>query len=90
VRFELALEKEREEPEEEEEVRILLVEDHVTVREALASAFEQEEAGLEVVGQAASLAEARQLFEGWTWWGSTWRWSTWGSRTAMGGFDQGA
>ena len=60
VRFEMALKKDDEEP--EEEVRILLVDDHAAVREALASAFEQQ-AGFEVVGQAASLAEARQMIE---------------------------
>jgi PAS domain S-box-containing protein len=58
VRFEMALTTEREEP--EGEVRILLVEDHAAVREALAAAFEQE-AGFEVVGQAASLSEAREM-----------------------------
>jgi DNA-binding NarL/FixJ family response regulator len=65
VRFELVLKKDRqEEPKEEEpeKVHILLVEDHATVREAIASAFEWE-AGFEVVGQAASLAEARQMLE---------------------------
>jgi PAS domain S-box-containing protein len=41
-------------------VRILLVEDHAAVREAVASAFEREP-GFEVVGQAASLAEARGM-----------------------------
>ena len=63
VSFELALKKERqEEPgEEEEEVRILLVDDHASIREALASTFEGE--GLEVVGQAGSLAEARRTLE---------------------------
>jgi PAS domain S-box-containing protein len=58
VRFEMALTTEREEP--EGEVRILLVEDHAAVREALAAAFEQE-AGFEVVGQAASLSGAREM-----------------------------
>jgi DNA-binding NarL/FixJ family response regulator/anti-sigma regulatory factor (Ser/Thr protein kinase) len=65
VRFELVLKKDRqEEPKEEEpeKVHILFVEDHATVREAIASAFERE-AGFEVVGQAASLAEARQMLE---------------------------
>jgi DNA-binding NarL/FixJ family response regulator len=42
----------------EEGVRILLVDDHAVMREALVSAFEQE-ADLEIVGQAGSLAEAR-------------------------------
>jgi DNA-binding NarL/FixJ family response regulator len=44
------------------EVRVLLVEDHASIREALASAFEQD-AGFEVVGQAGSLAEARRILE---------------------------
>jgi signal transduction histidine kinase len=43
--------------------RVLLVEDHATVREALAAAFERH-SDLEVVGQAASLAEARELLDG--------------------------
>jgi hypothetical protein len=52
IRSELALKKEPEvESEEEEEVRILLVEDHISIREALASSFEEEE-GCEVAGQA--------------------------------------
>lgn len=58
IRFEMALEKDREEP--EEEVRILLIEDHATVREAIASAFERE-VGFEIWGQAGSLAEARRM-----------------------------
>lgn len=45
---------------EEEEVRILLVEDHVSFREAAASVFEREP-GFEVAGQAGSLAEARKM-----------------------------
>jgi DNA-binding NarL/FixJ family response regulator len=67
VLFELALKKEPEEDleevelEEEEEVSILLVDDHASIREALASTFEGE--GFEVVGQAGSLAEARRLLE---------------------------
>jgi DNA-binding NarL/FixJ family response regulator len=44
-------------------VRVLLVEDHVAVREALAASFDGE-VGFEVAGQAASLAEARRLLEG--------------------------
>lgn len=60
VRLELSLDSYREQP--EKEVRVLLVEDHATVREAIASAFERE-AGFEVVGQAGSLAEARQMLE---------------------------
>ena len=42
-------------------VRVLLVEDHTSVRQAIASAFERE-AGFEVVG-AASLAEAREMLD---------------------------
>jgi DNA-binding NarL/FixJ family response regulator/signal transduction histidine kinase len=45
-----------------EQVRVLLVEDHTAVREAIASAFARD-AGFDVVGQAASLAEARELLE---------------------------
>jgi PAS domain S-box-containing protein len=60
LRFELALKKEREET-EEEEGRILLVDDHASIREALASTFEAE--GFEVVGQAGSLAETRRILE---------------------------
>jgi PAS domain S-box-containing protein len=41
-------------------VRVLLVEDHAAVRQALATTFEQED-DFEVVAQAGSLAEARQL-----------------------------
>ena len=63
VRFEMALEKDREEEPEEEAVRILLVEDHATVRDAVASSFEGE-AGFEVVAQAESLSEARGMLEG--------------------------
>ena len=61
VYFELDLKKESEEA-EEEKVRVLLVEDHVTVRDAIASSFERE-AGFEVVGRAASLAQARTILE---------------------------
>jgi PAS domain S-box-containing protein len=43
-----------------EEVRVLLVEDHASVRQAIAAAFERE-TGFEVVGQASSLAEARTM-----------------------------
>jgi DNA-binding NarL/FixJ family response regulator len=42
-------------------VRILLVDDHASIREALASTFEGE--GFRVVGQAGSLAEARTVLE---------------------------
>jgi PAS domain S-box-containing protein len=41
-------------------LRVLLVEDHASVRQAIASAFRRE-ADFEVVGEAASLAEAREL-----------------------------
>jgi PAS domain S-box-containing protein len=41
-------------------VRVLLVEDHAAVRQAIARAFDQED-DFEVVAQAGSLAEARQL-----------------------------
>jgi DNA-binding NarL/FixJ family response regulator len=47
----------------EGEVRILLVEHHTAVREAIAFAFERW-AGFEVVAQAASLSEARGMLEG--------------------------
>jgi DNA-binding NarL/FixJ family response regulator len=61
VRFELALTKVHEEESEEVEVRILLVDDQASIREALASTFEGE--GFKVVRQAGSLAEARQMLE---------------------------
>jgi DNA-binding NarL/FixJ family response regulator len=44
----------------DDDVRILLVDDHAAVREAVARAFQQE-SGFEIVGQAASLAEAREM-----------------------------
>jgi PAS domain S-box-containing protein len=59
VRFEMALREDGEEP-EQEAVRILLVDDHATIRDALSSTFEGEE-HFEVVGQAASMAEARGI-----------------------------
>lgn len=63
VRFELVLQRELEEAEqEEEEVHILLVDDHATIRDALAATFEQEE-GFEVVGQAGSMVEARRMLQ---------------------------
>jgi two-component system nitrate/nitrite response regulator NarL len=62
VRFELVLQRELEEAEQEEEVHILLVDDHATIRDALASNFEQEE-GFEVVGQAGSMVEARRMLQ---------------------------
>jgi PAS domain S-box-containing protein len=66
VLFELPLEKEQgEEASEEEEtvvVRVLLVDDHATILDAIASSFE-DEAGFEIVGQAASLAQARTMLK---------------------------
>ena len=47
---------------EEQPVRVLLVDDHTAIREALAVAF-QIEGDFEVVGQAGSLAEARRMLE---------------------------
>jgi DNA-binding NarL/FixJ family response regulator len=44
-------------------IRVLLVEDHAAVREAMAAAFAGE-AGFAVVGQAGSLAEARGMLDG--------------------------
>src|SRR4051812_36899821 len=44
-------------------VHVLLVEDHACVRQAIASAFERD-AGFEVVGEAASLSEARDKLVG--------------------------
>ena len=46
-----------------EQVRVLLVEDHTAVREAIAGMLERE-SDLTVVGQAESLAEARELLHG--------------------------
>jgi PAS domain S-box-containing protein len=43
--------------------RVLLVEDHTAVRQAIAASFERD-AGFEVVGQAASVAEAREMLRG--------------------------
>ena len=62
VRFEMALRQDQKETEQQEEIRLLLVEDHASFREATASVFEQEP-GFEVVGQAGSLAEARKMLE---------------------------
>jgi DNA-binding NarL/FixJ family response regulator len=45
-----------------ESIRILIVEDHAVVRQSLASAFEAESM-MEVVGEAASLAEARAMLD---------------------------
>ena len=44
-------------------VRVLLVEDHAPIREAIASQFEPHP-DFQIVGQAASLAEARELLAG--------------------------
>jgi DNA-binding NarL/FixJ family response regulator len=60
VRVELPLTERR--GESTTPVRVLLVEDHATVRQALATAFEQED-DFEIVAQAGSLAEARQLLQ---------------------------
>ena len=60
VRFELDLESRRE---HEEEVRILLVEDHASLRQAVSSVLEREPE-LSVAGQAGSLSEAHQMLEG--------------------------
>jgi DNA-binding NarL/FixJ family response regulator/two-component sensor histidine kinase len=60
VRFETPLKRKREKP--EEEIRVMLVEDHASFRQAAVSVFERE-AGFEVVGQAGSLAEARKMLE---------------------------
>jgi hypothetical protein len=62
VRLEMDLARVDEEPQPEEVTRILLVDDHASFREAAASVFEQEP-GFEVVGQAGSLAEAREILE---------------------------
>src|SRR5919107_1684086 len=58
VIFEMAVERERRRP--KGDVRVLLVEDHAAVREAVAASFERQ-AGFEVVGQAGSLGAARRL-----------------------------
>jgi PAS domain S-box-containing protein len=63
VRFEMLPQKGDEDFEEDVGVRLLLVQEHVAIREALASSFERE-AGFEVVAQAASLSEARGMLEG--------------------------
>lgn len=59
VRFEMALSTDGKEAQPEEAIRILLVEDHASFREAAAAVFEQEP-GFEVVGQAGSIAGARK------------------------------
>jgi DNA-binding NarL/FixJ family response regulator len=45
-----------------DKIRVLLVEDHAAVREAIAAMFDQA-AGFDVVGEAASLAEARGMLQ---------------------------
>ncbi|MDQ4001529.1 MAG: PAS domain S-box protein [Actinomycetota bacterium] len=62
VRFEMALRTGSKETESEEPIRIFLVEDHASFREATAAIFEREP-GFEVVGQADSLAAARKMLE---------------------------
>jgi PAS domain S-box-containing protein len=59
----IAVPLEREAPHEAGDVRVLLVEDHASVREAVAHALERE-AGFRVVGQASSLAQARGMLQG--------------------------
>jgi DNA-binding NarL/FixJ family response regulator len=54
--------KDYEQPGRAERVRVVLVEDHAVVREAIAEALEREP-DFEVVGQAASLAQARSMLE---------------------------
>jgi PAS domain S-box-containing protein len=61
VRFEMALQSDAKAP--DEEVCILLVEDHASFRQALASMLDRE-ASFSVIGQAGSLAEARGILEG--------------------------
>ena len=62
VRFDLLLKKGDEHAEDEVRVRVLLVEDHASIREALASSFEREEY-FEVVGQAGSMAQAKKILK---------------------------
>jgi DNA-binding NarL/FixJ family response regulator len=61
VRFEMALQSAVKEP--EEEIRVLLVEDHASFRQAVASMLDRE-SNFSVKGQAGSLAEAREILEG--------------------------
>jgi PAS domain S-box-containing protein len=61
VRFEMALQSDVNEP--EEEVRILLVEDHASFRQAMTSMLDRE-SSFSVIGQAESLGEAREILEG--------------------------
>jgi DNA-binding NarL/FixJ family response regulator len=60
VRFEMPLEEDGERTGPEKQIRIFLVEDHASFREAVISVFEREP-GFEVAGQAGSLAEAREM-----------------------------
>jgi PAS domain S-box-containing protein len=60
VRLEAAPKRDAGRP--EEEARVLLVEDHASLRQAVAAVFDREP-GFAVVGQAGSLAEARGMLE---------------------------
>jgi PAS domain S-box-containing protein len=60
TRLRLSVPLDRDRDATEPTVRVLLVEDHTAVREAIAAQFEREPS-FEVVGQAASVAEARAL-----------------------------
>ena len=60
VRFSVPLTDEESEP---ALARVVLVEDHVTVREAIAAMF-MREPDFDVVGQASTLAEARPMLKG--------------------------
>ena len=60
VRFEVVFDRDAEEP---KEASILLVEDHASFRQAVASVFEREP-GFTVAAQAGSLAEARRMLDG--------------------------
>jgi len=62
VRFEMALRTGGKETEAEEAIRIFLVEDHASFREATAAVFKREP-GFEVVEQAGSLGTARKMLE---------------------------
>lgn len=62
VRFEMALPTDGKETESEEAIRILLVEDHASFRDAAAAILERE-SEFEVVGQVGSLATARKILE---------------------------
>jgi len=67
VRFELTLREDAEEP--EKKVRILLVEDHSTDRQALAASFDREEASRARVRRAPwkrPVGRSRRRRSGWT------------------------